>query len=228
MSKELLVIVPTRSRPHNVARFVEAFRRTTELADLLLVLDTDDQAMLDASLDLDGIQVVALPRTCVSAKVNWGAQHAVQKGYKAAMFLGDDNVCITPGWDTEVMAHLDAMGSGMVAVNDLGGEHERVATNMAITVDIIKALGWFDEPTMCHYYVDNVWTELGREARCLDYLYDVVIEHRHPIYRKDPVDALYQETMARYWNADTTAYAVWLSQRKELDLAKVREVVGGA
>lgn len=223
---ELLVMVPTRGRPHNVRRFTQAFKDTAQLpAHLLFITDEDDRSYDHLSLPAVAGRL-NLPRAPVSAKVNHAAMLGIHRGFKALMFLGDDNVCVTPGWDAAIVAHLEAMGSGMVSVNDLGGEHQRVATNMAITADIVQALGWFDEPSMCHYYVDNVWTELGREADCLDYAHDVVIEHRHPIYRKDPPDAVYAETMTRYWNVDTAAYHLWVQNRKQNDLSVVRKVVG--
>jgi hypothetical protein len=225
MPGDLLVIVPTRERRANTERFLHAFEETCDLpANLCLVLDDDDYSSYDGLRLPAGAWAEVVPRNTTAAKVNHAALgHADE--YRAMMFLGDDNVCRTLGWDRQVMAKLDDIGHGMVYVNDLGGRENLIACNITISSSIVKALGYFDEPSMSHYCVDNVWVELGHGAGCIEYLPDVIIEHQHHIFAKAAYDSLYQATTQKWYDSDMAALVKWRSERKLADLETVREVM---
>ena len=72
-------------------------------------------------------------------------------------------------------------GTGIAYGNDLhqGGA---LATSVVMSSDIAAALGWMALPGCAHYHIDDVWVALGRDAGCLAYLPDVVIEHAHPAW----------------------------------------------
>ena len=57
---------------------------------------------------------------------------------------------------------------------------ENLPTQVAMTSDIVRALGYMCPPTLTHLFVDNFWLSLGRTADCIRYLPDVVVEHMHP------------------------------------------------
>jgi hypothetical protein len=101
----------------------------------------------------------------------------------AVGFMGDDHRPRTKGWDTAYLAALIQMRVGMVYGDD-GWQHETLPTQIAMTTDIVKALGWMAPPALVHMYVDNWWLELGRAAGCIRYLPDVVVEHMHPVAGK--------------------------------------------
>jgi glycosyltransferase involved in cell wall biosynthesis len=221
---ELLVVLPTRNRPENVNRFVRSFQQTADMAHLVLVVDSDDDSY--DRLELPGVSRITLPHGPVSAKVNFGAGWALDGGYRAVAFFGDDSLFHTPHWDTRIMEALDAMGgSGMVYVNDLG--RSAVPCNMTISSDIVRALGYFDEPTMNHYFVDDVWKDLGLSTRCLAYLEDVVVEHLHWVWNKSPRDEVYLTTQAANFDRDSAAFDRWYFERAESDRAKVEQVLRG-
>jgi len=228
MASDLLVVLPTRGRPESVRRFLAGFEVTATLpADLAVVADEDDQPTLDALAGLrtwDWLDVQVIPRACTSAKVN----HAAMPGaltHRAVMFLGDDNVFVTEGWDRAVMDALDGMGGGMVYVNDLGERENIIACNWAVSSAAILALGYLDYPGCSHYCVDNVLWEIFGALDRRRYLPDVIIEHRHPLFGKAPEDALYSETGVKWWASDHAVLERWREHEKEKDIERVREAL---
>ena len=81
---------------------------------------------------------------------------------------------------------------------------------------------------MDHFAVDVVWTEIGRETGCLEYLPGTVIEHLHPLFGKSPDDQLYHETWHKWWDSDARALQAWRAGRKEADKDIVRQVLEAA
>lgn len=226
--RDLLVILPVRRRPHNLPRFLGAFRRTAKTADLLIVMDSDDRSY-DGKLTRLGvggegrIHAVVQERMMTSPKVNRVAlQHT--GAYRALMFMGDDNVPRTPGWDLLMLQALDEMGgTGILYARDLA--RDDLPCSALISAGIVAALGWMALPAVSHFFMDNAWRDLGTRAGCLRYLPDVVIEHLHPAWGKAPTDALYDGARREYWDADEKAYATWRERQMEADVAKVRGLI---
>jgi len=222
VSGGLLVILPTRHRPDSARRFTEAFRSTTGLLStgLVLVLDDDDESCAGLGAGL-AVESLTIPRAPLAAKLNHAAR-IYAPHYAAMLFCGDDNVPRTTGWDMAMMGAL-AGGQGMVYANDL--IRNDVPCSVLITSGIVEALGWFANPALNHFYIDNTWADLGAGAGCLTYLPHVIIEHLHPAGGKAPSDALYEETRARWWDADEAAYAVWRAGQMEADVEKVKKAI---
>jgi len=218
MTGGLLVIVPVRGRPASAPRFAEAFGATAREADLLMVLD-DDDGSYDGMFPGLGVRAVTYPRMPTAPKINRAAAgHGA--GYGAVMFMGDDNLPRTPGWDQAMMAALAEMGgTGIVYCNDL--LRNDLPCSALISADIIAALGWMALPVVSHFYIDNAWADLGGGVGRLKYLPGVVIEHLHPCAAKAPYDGLYSEARELYWDADEKAYHAWREHRMEADVAVV-------
>lgn len=216
MPADLLVVLPTRSRPANVARCAEAFRATAKNADMLVITDHDDRSY--DGLDF-GVSRRTQPRKPTAAKVNAAVMDHL--GYRAIMFMGDDNVCVTPGWDEIMLAALDDMGgTGICYPNDLSG-HAELPCSAMLSSNIVRALGWMCLPAVAHFFCDNAWQQIGLGTGSLRRCEDAVIDHLHPIWGKAPADALYSDTMRLYWRHDKAAYAMWQREQMAADVAKV-------
>jgi hypothetical protein len=224
---DLLVIVPSRGRPENIRRLLQAYDTTKAYAPLLVAVD-DDDPMLDEYCSLqrsseDGdVFPFALqigPRRSLSG---WTNDIAVDRApaYTALASMGDDHVPRTLHWDQRVIDTLHELGTGLCYGDDLH-QGARLPTACFVTSDIVAALGYMSPPEMSHFYCDDFWRDFGNDLARLRYLPDVVIEHLHPAAGKAPTDALYDECGAGM-EADLIAYRAYQASRFPADVAKVR------
>lgn len=212
---DLIIIVPSRGRPGAVPPLAEAFRATcTAKTELVIAVDDDDPEASEGYGPLadraNGIRVMyGDGRTMVQA-LNLSVESILNCDPVqpfAFGFMGDDHCPRTRGWDQAYLDVLRELGSGLVYGNDLL-QGERIPTQVAMTADIVRALGWMAPPVLHHLYVDNFWRDLGQHADCLRYLPDVIVEHRHPVAGKANWDAGYARVNdARVYERDGRAYA---------------------
>jgi len=228
----LAVLVPSRGRPANVARLIEACEKTCEAETVLHFGFDEDDPELAASekaafagrmiFRQPSILVTVKPRMGLAAWTNELAAHHTHAPYLAS--IGDDMVPVTPGWDRLLIEAQADIGGGITYPND----KRRADIPEAVVIDarIVKALGWMCEPTLGHWYVDAVWRDLGAGMNRLAYRGDVVVEHRHPnVPGGDPPDQTYSDA-ATGFAADLAAYQKWRLRRMRADIATAREAVG--
>lgn len=223
--RDLLVILPVRGRPDSARRFMKAFRETaTAATDVALITDEDDTSSsgLSGELDVMGMTLVRVP---TAQKINKAAE-ACAGSYEALMFMGDDNVPLTPGWDGFL---LDALGGcGMAFANDLSPHAGLLPCSVMMSSAIVRALGWMALPGCSHFFIDNCWREIGQRAGCLTYLPGVVIDHLHPVWGKGQMDELYASARPMYWDHDEAAFHRWVAGRMDADVATVAALREGA
>lgn len=217
---ELVVIVPSRGRPHTVDDLVAAFVETcTARTELVLALDEDDPAAEDypairAIWQESGTMVSALNRAAVTIATDEHAPFAIG-------FMGDDHRPRSTGWDSAYVSALAEMGTGIVYGDDLW-QREALPTQCAMTVDIVRALGHMAPPVR-HMYVDNYWLDLGRAADCIRYLPGVVVEHMHPVAGKALWDEGHRRVNApEVYEEDRAAYTAYRSAHLTTDAMRVR------
>ena len=220
---EMLVIVPSRSRPHNIARLVSAWRDTQANADLLVLVDDDDPTLPDyEALVVDwtpGHRIVAGPRQRIGPLVNEWAMRLVDD-YDVIGFMGDDHAPRTPGWDATIAEHSTPWS--VVYGNDLF-QGENIPTAVFMGTGLIRELGYFNPPGCEHLYLDNAWKLYGQYLGTLVYLPDVVIEHVHYLRGLAPEDDLYREVNAPSMYAhDQRAFGEWANHQAAVDLDRVK------
>ena len=230
-SPDLVVIVPSRGRPERASTLAEVFRQTTTAnTTLVFALDEDDERLPGYR----GLVQTAQMRMGEVTRPNRNMVQALNQTVAAVLapsavdppfaigFMGDDHCPRTYGWDAEYLKALHEMGTGIVYGNDLL-QGENLPTQVAMTSDIIRALGYMSPPTLRHMYVDNFWRDLGNAAGCLRYLPEVIVEHRHPIAHKAEWDEGYvRVNAAGVYAADKAAYERYLAESFESDVAKVK------
>lgn len=221
----LTVIVPTRGRPAAALELMRSFRETcTAATTLVLAVDADDPA-LDAYRPIamrPGVELFVAPGlsnmvTTLNAAATFYADRS-----SALAFMGDDHRPVTVGWDRQYVAALRRLGTGMVYGNDLL-QGENIPTQIAMTSDIVQALGWMSPPTLVHLAVDNWWKALGEGAGCLQYMPEVVIEHLHPFAGKAPMDEGYHRVNApSMYHRDLAEFARLEAEELPAAIVKVR------
>ena len=132
-------------------------------------------------------------------------------------FMGDDHRPRTVDWDLEISkaAHV-ANNKCVLYGNDLI-QGANLPTAVAMTTDIIKALGYFCPPGLMHLYLDDAWREIGREVGKLLYMPQVIIEHCHPIAKKGVEwdDGYREVNSGQQYESDGNAYRAWLESGNE-------------
>jgi hypothetical protein len=236
--KDLLIIVPTRSRPYNVRPVAEAWLATGAFdgADLLFAIDADDPEHEDYLEELEDAAQLVEDR--IGRRIRYH-QHAIHRQLVPKLnavatlyaglpsspfaigFAGDDHLPRTPGWAGRYLTELRGLGSGIVYPDD-GYQGENLPTSWAMTSDIVRALAAMVPAGVEHLYCDDVIRDLGQLAGCLRYLPGVLVEHRHPAAGKADSDEQYERVNGRaQYRADRRAYREWRAH----DLARQAGVV---
>lgn len=232
---ELVVIVPSRGRPHTVAELAAAFRETCAADTVLLFAgDTTDETWPEYERAVEqanpknargSVFAIRSPSTSMVEALNLGARLVLDNdwGTVAVGFLGDDHRP-AGAWDREVIDELRRLGTGMTYGDD-GIQHEKLPTAIFMTSDIIGALGYMAPPVLGHLYVDNAWLTLGRAAECITYLPHVKVGHIHPVAGLAAWDEGYARcnSQAQY-QRDEAAYRQWCATELPGAVAKLREL----
>lgn len=233
---DLLIIVPTRSRPEAVARVVAAWDKTTAFDDggeLLFIIDYDDPRFADylaafRSNDRPGVHFRSIPKWLpLVPKLNEAARlTASDPDVFALGFAGDDHLPRTPGWARHYIEHLRGARTGIVYCDD-GYQGENIPTQWAMTSDIVRTLGAMITAPVDHLFCDNAVRDLGKAAGCLGYLSGLLIEHMHPVAGKAFADEQYQRVNSRQqFRNDRPAYRHWRDAGGLAeDAAKVRALI---
>ncbi|MFF0736885.1 hypothetical protein ACFYVK_35390 [Streptomyces chartreusis] len=239
MADDLLVIIPTRGRPHTIPEIMLAWDGTGATADVLFAVDTDDPELAGykkhaADLKADSrVRFTFGKRRRLVGTLNAQAVKAA-KTHRFLAFLGDDHrprVADQP-WDERIRICLSG-GPGIVYGNDLL-QGEKMATAVAMTSDIVTTLGYMCPPALVHLCADLCWVDWGRGMGRITYLDDMVIEHLHPAASKAEMDEVYEDCNSpERAEQDAAAYYDYRDNGGlEADLAELRKLVaysnGGA
>ena len=229
MTGDLLVIVPSRGRPQNIARMLDAVHATSRAqTHLHVAVDADDeklpqyQAVMDKAGG-DGDVLETGPRKGLCAWTNEVAlKHAGEYPFLAS--FGDDMVPRTPGWDKALIRGIERMG-GTGIVYPWDGTREDIPEAVVMSSDIVHALGWMCEPSLAHWYPDNVWADLGRGAGCLRHLRAIAVDHLNVAAGQAKPDATARDNGLSL-DDDRDAYYLWRRSRMADDISvivKLRE-----
>lgn len=236
---DLLVIVPTRSRPEAVARVVRAWMATDafEVASLLFAFDLDDPRQPDYLAEFDALgwsqtwplyfRQMLRHEQLVPKLNSVAVDHASADSFFALGFAGDDHLPRTPGWAQAYLKTLREMRTGIVSCPD-GYRDDRLPTQWAMTADIVRALGAMVPAPVEHLYCDDAVRALGDAAESYDYLGDHMIEHMNPYAGKAEMDAQYERVNGGVqYKRDRRAYREWRAHDLDRQAGIIRRLRGG-
>jgi hypothetical protein len=222
---DLLIIVPSRERPKNIARLLDAVHETSKLATHVHVaVDEDDPALesyqqvMDQSGGPDDVLETG-PRKGLAA---WTNEIAVRRAgqYPYLASFGDDHLPKTRYWDYYLARGIEDMG-GTGFTYPWDGLREDIPEACVLSSNIVTALGWMCMPGLEHFFVDDVWADLGRGANCIRHLRAIAVDHVHPRAKKADPDATYSGASSKL-DADREAYYAWRRDgRMAEDIKKV-------
>jgi hypothetical protein len=217
----MLVMVPTRGRRENCERLLKSFTETASPGtDLLFILDPDDDSYDGVDWG-DAATAVLEPREYLVGKLNKTAL-AMADVYDVLMWVGDDNVFVTPGWDRIMLAALEDLGgTGWVYPDDK--RRSDVPEHWMCSSDLVKTLGWYANPAMGHFYIDNTIAELGKRSGLIRWCPEAVVEHLHYSVAPQTVrDELYLSTEDRFGASDLAAFQEYRVNQLPHDVALLR------
>ena len=202
MAMKMCVVVPSRGRPENAERLAQAFKDTGAEADLYIVIDNDDPKWNEYAKSENYKKLPADNKTGGCAKsLNTGAVLLLDITkyplYDYFVFMGDDHLPRTPGWDK---AFIQALGTntGIVYGDDLL-QGANLPTAYGMTRDLVDELRGMTFPGCIHLFFDNFVKQLGLDLEYLKYLPDVIIEHLHPVAGKAEMDEGYARVNQPKW-----------------------------
>lgn len=221
----MLVVVPSRGRPRNIAALADAWTATQAHADVIVAVDDDDPTRgeyYDVIASHPRFDLVVGPRLGLVGSTNQLALANTDR-YDFLGSIGDDHRPSSLNWDRYITEALTRLGTGIVYPNDLL-QGERLPTACFMTADIVTALGWMALPACRHLFIDDAWKALGERLDALTYLPDVIIEHCHPAGGKAEYDETYADGNST-WAQDEAAYRWWLANDIDRDVEKIRQHV---
>lgn len=215
---DVLVIVPTRSRPEKSVEFAEAFLANSTRSDLIFGLDDDDPEEYPR---IPGVLYEVGPRLRVNGTLNLLANKYKDR-YSYLAFMGDDHRVRTPGWDQQLVEAIADTPHGMAYGNDLN-QGENLPTAVLMNASVVRTLGYMAPPTLTHLFLDNFWLDLGRALGSIRYCDRVILEHLHYTIGKGGADALYLDVNSdAMFTRDAAAYSTYGRERMALDLALLK------
>jgi hypothetical protein len=221
---KMCVVVPSRGRPENAERLAQAFKDTGAEADLYIVIDNDDPKWNEYAKSENYKKLPADNKTGGCAKsLNTGAVLLLDITkyplYDYFVFMGDDHLPRTPGWDK---AFIQALGTntGIVYGDDLL-QGANLPTAYGMSRDLVNELRGMTFPGCIHLFFDNFVKQLGLDLEYLKYLPDVIIEHMHPIAGKAEMDEGYERVnQPKWYEKDLLTLQKYLSDMEYASLVR--------
>ena len=221
---KMCVVVPSRGRPENAERLAQAFKDTGAEADLYIVIDNDDPKWNEYAKSENYKKLPADNKTGGCAKsLNTGAVLLLDITkyplYDYFVFMGDDHLPRTPGWDK---AFIQALGTntGIVYGDDLL-QGANLPTAYGMTRDLVNELRGMTFPGCVHLFFDNFVKQLGLDLEYLKYLPDVIIEHMHPVAGKAEMDEGYERVnQPKWYEKDLLTLQKYLSDMEYAELVR--------
>lgn len=212
----MIVILPVRSRPKNLPRFLDSWLDTRAQAKLVVAADADDPDLKEYKAIQneygDWVDLRIAPRMMLAPKLNYHAV-AASGEYDIIGFLADDLICRTKNWDVMIKQSMDRLGGvGVVHPNDMV-HNGAIPTHVFMSSVIVQTLGWMVPPGFVHLYSDNAWQVIGQTLGKMHYQHDVIMEHMHPCVNKGEWDDIYRlANSGQRWEEDSRTFEEWRTE----------------
>jgi hypothetical protein len=228
---DLAVLVPSRGRPENLRRLIETVHRTAHARTHVIAgVDEDDPRLKDY---IELRNTVTLPSDTIHTSaqrlnlVEWTNRLArlTHGSYRYYASLGDDMIPKTPGWDAKLIGAIEEDFGGTGIAYPWDGIRDDIPEAYVISADLPLALGWVMQPSLKHFYNDNVWADIGHGAGCIRQLRGVVIDHANVGTGRAVADQTAYDNGTKI-AGDKAAYEVWFRDGRAADVDKVLALRG--
>jgi len=194
----------------------------SEGTDLIIYLSDCDPRLEEYKKVLEGRRYEIGKRLPIS----WVYNHCVRK-YPDYQYYGevcDDHVYRTKGWDNILIREIEDNGGWGMAWGwgQIHPREVRLPQAAIMSGNLVRALGFFSTPVITSAYNDRFAIDLCDKLNCGFYRPDVIIEHKHVLNNKAPMDDNYrwvlsQETL----ETGKKQYEDWRANYMEQDIDRV-------
>jgi hypothetical protein len=204
-----LIVIPSRSRPHNFQRLIAACLSTGTSTTTWVRLDEDDASLSQyAALSMPkNWEVIIGQRVPLSEVYNEAYRKIPETSHW--IFIADDVVPVTYKWDQKL---IEAAGPDGMAV-PTGGETTGGYPHFALGGELVRSIGWLALPGLDRIYIDTCWRDIADQRGVLRYVPEVTLEHRHFSNGKALFDRTYKKEKKAHdkiiyenWKRSTHAY----------------------
>ncbi len=205
-----LWLLPTFNRPTtNLPKFFAAAVAAGMTTPGIVIVDRADYDTNKQAYD-----ALDLPTNWQLSLVQGGSLAAATEEAYAAIgddlswygWLADDLRPVTPGWDVKCIEALTPYG--FISTDDDFMASTGKANGATLwSGELLKAVGYFFCPGLYHFFLDDIWEEIGRMTGCWTVLNDVLVRHVHAA-KSGNVDSTVAHTMKRF-SEDTKAFEDW-------------------
>ncbi len=213
-----MIILPTKSRPDSLRRFIHHYRLTGGTLPIWVILDAHDAYCYSAIELPSGWRRISVP----AGTPLGGIFDKLFKKYSDEPYyamVADDVMPQTQGWDV-IMA--TACQPDKIAWGWDGIQNENLPVHPFIGGNLVRNLGWWAAPGMKHWFVDNVWKQIADSLNCGVYLPDVKMTHLHFINGKAQMDRTYEEQPDH--KTDQNAYLKFMNEEFGEAIERVKAI----
>lgn len=224
---KILIIVPTRDRPHRLKEFLQSYRDVCEgHCDILVGIDDDQFQMYKPVLDsfnaterfVRSVLIGGEPREFVE-KINLMAKWEY-RDYDYFYVLGDDFV-FENYFETKFLKQAKNFKFPIFYAND-GFQGIALPTAAFMSTQIFSALGYIAPPSLLHMYCDNVWKAWGEVVGGLKYFSDIRVTHNHFAVKSEVMDKSYLKSNSKaVYDRDKKAFDNYMKNGFEKDINKL-------
>lgn len=202
----LLVTLPTRSRPEKCLQVIKLYHQLSTHDDVrfLLSCDTDDDTMNNSEM----VSIInSLPRTSVVYNANTTKISAVNSSVSGQDFdiclqTSDDMIPKIAGYDTRIVNDMKKYypdTDGVLWYNDgyRGDNGNGLNTLCILGKKYYDRFGYIYHPSYKSLWCDNEFTIVSKSLNRCTYSNDVIIKHNHHGHHDDKSHAKYDRLYAR-------------------------------
>jgi len=207
-------ILPSRGRPENLRRFVNAAREMGTSTPGTIVVDKDDNVRHGAAYaEITRLLPPGWRFKVIESSGYGNAVRAMWDETKDLAWVGlvsDDLLPSVSKWDTTLITGLN--GYNVVSSNDgwqanADIRQARIHGAAVWSGDLLRAVGWLFPDGLDHVFHDDVWENLGRATGCWIVNMQVMVRHLH-----ESLGGVIGPTMDRQsglWKHDEAWYVEW-------------------
>lgn len=194
-------ILPSRGRPHNIVRLINAYRKTGASTPVWLRVDEDDPMVGGYYID-HPLWIMQIGERKPLSHI-YAEALQTHPGADWYGFIADDVVPESPQWDVRL---IEAAGSDGMAMPAGGHEDYAGAPHFVIGGDLVRHIGWLALPGLDRLFIDTAWYDIANKLGVLRFVPDVVLSHHHFSNGR----ALYDKTYKKLHKAEDRAlYDAW-------------------